>query len=124
MFQQLSITPWCIQAYNAAVMNYINAILSGLAAVFVAEFVFFWPILSGSKATGLAVLKALLIESILSPRFWIVGVLLFALFFAASRSNTFLRVLFFWIPTVTVSALGFSIVALYAYLFFRVSRHQ
>lgn len=124
MLQQLSITPWCIQAYNAAVMDYVKGILSGLAAVIVAEFVFFWPILSGSKATGLDVLKALLIESILSPRFWIVGVLLFALFFAASRGNTFLRVLFFWIPTVTVSALGFSIVALYAYLFFRVSRHQ
>ena len=124
MLQQLSIMPWCIQAYNAAVMDYVKGIISGLAAVIVAEFVFFWPILSGSKATGLAVLKALLIESILSPRFWIVGVLLFALFFAASRGNTFFRVLLFWIPTVTVSALGFSIVALYAYLFFRASRHQ
>ena len=104
-------------------MAYIKGILSGLAAIFVAEFVFFWPTLSREKATGLAVLKFLLVESILSPRFWIVGVLLFGLFFAASRGSAVLRVVFFWIPTLTVSALGFSIVAIYAYLF-TISRHQ
>ena len=104
-------------------MDYIKGILSGLAAIFVAEFVFFWPTLSGSKATGLAVLKGLLAGSVFSPRFWIVGVLLFGVFFAASRGSTVLRVLFFWIPTLTVSALGFSIVAMYAYLY-RIARHQ
>jgi hypothetical protein len=41
-------------------MDYIKAILSGLAAIFVAEFAFLWPILNSSKATGLAVLKVLL----------------------------------------------------------------
>jgi|ERR1700676_1588104 len=104
-------------------MDYVKGILSGLAAICVAEFVFFWPTLNGSKATGLAVLRSLLVESVLSPRFWIVGVLLFGLFFAASRGRTVLRVLFFWIPTLTVSALGFSIVAMYAYLF-TIYRHQ
>jgi hypothetical protein len=103
-------------------MDYIKGILSGLAAIFVAEFVFFWP-LNGSKATGLAVLKGQLAESVFSPRFWIVGVLLFGVFFAASRGSTVLRVLFFWIPTLTASALGFSIVAMYAYLF-TINRHQ
>ena len=67
-------------------------------------------------------LKYLLLESILSPRFWTVGILLFGLPFAASRGSTVLRVLFFWIPTITVSALGFLIVAAYAYLF-AISRH-
>jgi len=105
-------------------MNYIKGILSGLAAIFVAEFVFFWPTLSGEKATGLAVLKALLVESVLSPRFWIVSVLLFGLFFAAGRGSTSLRVLFFWIPTLTVLAFGFSIVAMYAYLFTNAARRQ
>lgn len=104
-------------------MDYIKGILSGLAAIFVAEFVFFWPTLSKEKATGLTVLKGLLAESVFSPRFWIVGILLFGLFFAASRGSTVLRVSFFWIPTLTISALGFSIVAMYAYLF-TISRHQ
>ena len=103
-------------------MEYIKGILSGLAAIFVAEFVFFWPTLSTEKATGLGVLKFLLVDSVFSPKFWIVGVLLFGLFFAASHGSTVLRVLFFWIPTITVSALGFSIVAMYAYLF-TISRH-
>jgi len=105
-------------------MDYIKGTLSGLAAIFVAEFVFFWPTLNGSKATGLAVLKGLLVESVLSPRFWIVGVLLFGLFYAASRGGAILRVLFFWIPTLVISTLAFSIVAMYAYLFFTISRHQ
>ena len=104
-------------------MVYIKGILSGLAAIFIAEVVFLWPTLSGSKATGLAMLKWTLLESVLSPSFWIVGGLKFGLFFAASRGSALLRVLFFWIPTVTVSALGFSIIAMYAYLF-TISRHQ
>ena len=104
-------------------MDYGKGILSGLAEIFVAEFVFFWPTLSREKATGLAVLKFLLVKSVFSPKFWIVGVLLFGLFFAASRGTTVIRVLFFWIPTLTVSALGFSIVAMYVYLF-TISRHQ
>lgn len=103
-------------------VDYVKGILCGLAAIFVAESVFFWPILGGEKATGVAVLKYLLLESILSPRFWTVGILLFGLLFAASRGSTVLRVLFFWIPTITVSALGFLIVAAYAYLF-AISRH-
>jgi len=104
-------------------MDYIKGILSGLAALFVAEFMFFWPTLNRSKATGLAALKGLLVASVFSPRFWIVGVLLFGLLFAASRGSPVLRVLFFWIPTLTVSALGFAMIGMYAYLF-TIFRHQ
>ena len=104
-------------------MSYLKAILSGLAAILVAEFVFLWPILSREKATGVGVLKILLLQSTLAPRFWIVGTLLFGVFFAASRASTLLRVLFFWIPTLTVSVLAFLTVALYAYLF-SLSRRQ
>jgi hypothetical protein len=103
-------------------MVYLKCILSGLAAIFVAEFVFFWPTLT-TKATGVAGLRYLLAGSILSPRFWIIGVLLFGLFFAASRGSTVLRVSFFWIPTLTVSTLGFSIIAMYGYLF-TISSHR
>ena len=103
-------------------MDYIKGILSGLAATFVAEFVFLWPTLNSSKATGLAVLKILLAERRSLAQILDSRVLLFGLFFAASRGGTVLRV-FFWVPTLTVSGLGFSIVAMYAYLF-TISRHQ
>ena len=104
-------------------MDYVKGVLSGLAAIFIAEVVFAWPFLSGSKATGLAAVVALFVESLLSPRFWIVGILLFGLFFAASRSRTILRVLFFWIPTVAVSALGFAFLGFLTYVV-AISRHQ
>ena len=104
-------------------MDYVRGILSGLAAIFIAESAFFWPFLSRSKATGMSVVVGMLVESIFSPKFWIVAVLSFGLFFTASRGNTILRVFFFWIPTVVVSTLGFAILAMYAYLFM-VSRHQ
>jgi hypothetical protein len=48
---------------------------------------------------------------------------LFGLFFAASRGNTILRVLFFWIPTLVVSALGFAFLGLLTYVV-AISRHQ
>jgi hypothetical protein len=48
-------------------MDYVKGILSGLAAIF-AEFTFFSPVLRGSKATGLPVLKSLLVGSVLSFR--------------------------------------------------------
>ena len=105
-------------------MAYVEGGLSVVAAIVVAEFVFFWPILTGEKATGLGVLKAQLVGSVLSPKFWIVGALLFGLFFAASRGGTVIRALFFWIPTLTISVLGCSIIAVYAYLFSIVSKRQ
>jgi hypothetical protein len=104
-------------------MDYVRSILSGLAAIFIAEFVFFWPFLRGTKATGMSVVAGLFVESILSPRFWVVTVLSFGFFYAASRGSTILRVLFFWVPTLVVSALGFAIVAMYTYLALS-SKHQ
>jgi hypothetical protein len=49
-------------------MDYIKAILSGLAAIFVAELAFLWPILNSSKATGLAVLLLLLSSAAVAER--------------------------------------------------------
>ena len=100
-------------------MSYLTGVLSALAAIFIAEFVSIWPFLRGSKATGLAVL----LVSPLSLRFWIVGILVFGVFFAASRGSTILRVLFFWIPTLVVSALGFAFLGLLTYVV-AISRHQ
>lgn len=100
-------------------MSYVRVVLSASAAIFIAEFVSIWPFLRRSRATGLA---ALLLGP-LSLRFWLVGILLFGLFFVASRGNTILRVLFFWIPTCVVAALGFAFLGLLTYIV-AISRHQ
>jgi len=57
-------------------------------------------------------------ESALSPLFWTLALLFFALLFAASRlGNKILRVILFWIPILTVSLLGMAIAALSTYVF-------
>ena len=98
-------------------MNYVKNVLSGVAAIFIAQVAFSWSIFrpNSSKAIGLAALVGMSIENFLSPIFWIVAVLLFGLFFAASRSNTVLRVLFFWIPTLLVSTLGVAFIGMLTY---------
>ena len=122
------------EAYNSAFdrknpMNYVKGILSGLAAIFLAEFVQGpWSMFKGireQKATGLGAVAGGLMGSAFSPLFWSLVLLFFALFFAASRlGNKILRDFLFWIPTLTVSALGPAIVALLTYVFihFRIVR--
>ena len=105
-------------------MNYVKAILSALAALTLAELV---PLpgsvfsgISGSKATGLAVLAGGLLESVFSPLFWIIAITIFALFFFASRLNTrLLRITLFWIPTLAVCGTAFAIMSLITYLAIR-----
>ncbi|MFZ0867237.1 MAG: hypothetical protein WAN06_11365 [Candidatus Sulfotelmatobacter sp.] len=99
-------------------MNYVKGILSGLAALFLAQCVGPWSMFKGiseQKATG-AVAGGLM-WSAFSPLFWTLALLFFALFFAASRlRNKILRVFLFWIPTVTVSVLVVAIAALFTYV--------
>ena len=101
-------------------MNYAKIILSGLAAISLAESLGPWSMFKGiseHKATGLGAVGGGLMGSALSPLFWTLALLFFALFFAASRlGNKILRVCLFWIPTVTVSVLVVAIVALWTYL--------
>jgi len=109
-------------------MYYLKITLSVLAAVFVALFApGIWSIFRGfdtTKTTGLGAVAGGLMESLYSPVFWIMVILLFALFFRASRlGNTAVRVLLFWIPTVLTSTLGLLFGALFVYLITR-SRHQ
>jgi len=101
-------------------MFYIKSILSVLAALIIAELLPgpWSPLkgINGSKATGVAVFAALM-ESMFSPLFWMLAIALFAIFFTASRlDNRALRIVFFWIPTVAVSSVGFTIASLVAYL--------
>jgi len=106
-------------------MNYVKDILSGLAALFIAEIACSWSLFSpsGSKATGMAAVAAVTVGSLLSPIFWIIAGLSFWLFFVASRATTPWRVLFFWIPTLLISTLGFAFVGMCAYILISV-RHQ
>lgn len=78
--------------------------------------------MNSERATGLAAVAGGFVESIFSPLFWILAVLFFMVFFRASRlGNKPLRILFFWVPTVALSTVSISIVALltYAVLHFR-----
>ncbi len=105
-------------------MNYVKGILSGLAAIFLVGLgPGLWSMFRGigeQKATGLGAF----VGSFFSPLFWPLALLFFVLLFAASRlGNKILRVILFWVPTLTVSMLGFSVVAMYMYLF-TIFRHQ
>jgi hypothetical protein len=109
-------------------MNYVKPILSAMAAIILAECVPGpWSAFRGidnSKATGLAAIAGGFAESLLSPLFWALAFLIFALFYGASKlGNQGLRVLLFWIPTVTVSVLGVTTVAMVAYVILSFRRH-
>ena len=103
-------------------MEYFKGILSGLAAILLAECVPGpWSVFRGfgqEKATGLDVLTGGLTESLLSPLFWVLAVSFFALLFAAGRlRNRFLQTLLFWIPSVTASVLCIAFAGMITYLF-------
>ena len=92
-------------------MTTLRAVLSPvaaiLAALFGASLVGPLSVLSTSKATGLAALAGGMLESLFSPWFWILAVLFFALFFAASRlTSRPLRILLFWTPATIISMFG------------------
>ena len=98
----------------------VRVVLSAVAALFVAligpGLVVSLRDLSQQKATGLAAVAGGFSATIWSPLFWILAVLFFALFFAASRlSSKPLRVILFWTPVSVISAVGFGIFALLAY---------
>jgi hypothetical protein len=99
-------------------VTYLKGTLSGFAAIFVALFVAggFLKSMSEQKATGLGAVAGGLTEALLSPLFWILAVLSYALLFAAGRlTSKALRVLLFWAPTLVICAMGFGLFALYAY---------
>ena len=100
-------------------VNYLRGVLSGVAAIFVALLGpgLLHAFIGQQKATGLGVVYGVFLESLLSPQFWILAILLSCLFFAASRlSSKALRVLLFRTPTLVVLTLGFVYVALLTYL--------
>jgi hypothetical protein len=98
-------------------MDYLKGILSGLAAIFLAECVpGSWSVFKGiseQKATGLGAIAA----GLFSPLFWTLALLFFVLFLVAGRlGNKILRIFLFWIPTLTLSSLDLAIAALFTYV--------
>ena len=98
-------------------MNYIKGVLSGLAAILLAEFVLAFKDVSEQKATGLGAIAGGFAASIFSPLLWIFVCLFFALLLAASRlGNKLLRISLFWVPTLLVCVLGSAVLALFTYV--------
>ena len=102
-------------------MVYLKATLSAVGAIFLTCVVifriFFFKGFSEQKASTLGAFT-LILHSVL---FWIIVTVCFTVFFGLflwfSRvGNRFVRVGLFWVPTVTLSTLGFTIAGLVAYL--------
>jgi hypothetical protein len=102
-------------------MTYLKVILSAVAAGLFALMVpgvyfLFWSVRS-QTVTGLAGVAGGLSETLLSPLFWILAIVLFLLFFAASRlPAAALRIRFFWTPAAVASALSLLLVASYGWM--------
>jgi hypothetical protein len=75
-----------------------------------------YPALKAEKATGIAVVAGALTEAVLSPQFWLSAILLLLFFWYTSQfSSKILRVVLFWMPTVSATVIGVGIVALIRY---------
>jgi hypothetical protein len=94
-------------------MAYLRVVLSGVAAIFVAEIApFFLLALSMRAVSGTGEQGAIGFDpysfrrGFVSPWCWLIAVVFFVLFLAASRlSSKALRVLLFWVPTLAISTL-------------------
>jgi len=69
------------------------------------------------KATGIAVLAGRLAEALFSPGFWLLALVGSALFWGASRlDNKFLRIVFFWTPTIFIATITCALIGLFSYV--------
>jgi len=93
-------------------MSTFQNVLSVFAAIVTAFLVIVAPMTNNSKATGIAVIPAIL----LSWQCLLLAAFFFLLFFAASHiGNKVLKGFLFWAPVATISVLGLSFVALVTY---------
>ena len=74
--------------------------------------------IGSQKQTGIFAVAGGLSELLLSPVFWVLALLFFVFFLRMSKvGNQVVRVLFFWIPTIAASCIGFLVVGGFTYLF-------
>jgi type II secretory pathway component PulF len=100
---------------------YAKGLLSGIAAIYLGfllpPLLELYRGLSQQRATGLGAIAGGL-GSVLSPWCWLLALSFFAVFFIISRAhNKFVRVLFFWIPTVFFSTIAVLGLSLFTYTF-------
>jgi hypothetical protein len=103
-------------------MSYLRPLLSGVAALIIALFGarHFLKYIGEQKATDLNATAGGLLASFFSPLFWILAISFFAVFFFTSHVDCrAIRILLFWIPTLTVSTLGMGVLGLLAYVWLR-----
>ena len=110
-------------------MAYLKGILGTVASLFLALLVpqLWWLIrVRGfEKGTGAAAFAGIFLESVLSPWFWILTIGFSLVFYLAGRSqNQGMRLVFFWIPTIVVSAGGLGLWALFALIARRFATGQ
>jgi len=112
-------------------MQWTKVVLSALAATLLSLLL---PSLRGvpmiirgidqGRVSGFGLNVGGLFERLRSPAFWVLAVLFFALFFAASRlGHSVLRLFLFWTPALSVAMLGRVICGLFAYVFMRSRGH-
>ena len=102
-------------------MTYAKSGLSVLAALMLAALVVgittAFKDAGSDKAVGLAVIPAMMLESVFAPLFWLLAIGFFAVFFATGRlNNGLLRGLLFWSPAIFVSSLGIGLLGWFTFL--------
>jgi hypothetical protein len=92
---------------DGPIVLYIKVALSSSAAMIMAMFVpMFWTTfryINQEKATGLAAVAGGMFENLFSGLFLILFLSFLAIFFLTGRlKDKSLRIIFFWVPTITV----------------------
>lgn len=103
------------------VAAYLQSLLGAVAAIFLAllvpTFVALFRVIISGFALGLTASAGGILESFLSPFFWIFFLFFFSWFYLARRSHRrWQRVLFFWIPTCFATVSGFAVWGFFAHM--------
>lgn len=107
-----------------AVREFLQALLTALASFFLPLLALTFAIglhgIGSSRQTGLTAVAGGMVESFLSPWFWLAFLITFTCFHTAARLDTrWLRLILFWIPTVAITTVS---VALWISLVLLLSR--
>lgn len=97
-------------------------LLSGFSTLVVlligSPIIIMYPALKAEKATGLGAVAGGLTEALFTPQFWLSAILLLLFFWYTSQlGSKILRLVLFWIPSVSTTVMGAALLALVGYAF-------